>query len=82
MKFNFSFDGKGDDKWQEFNEFLSNLAGKYPDEFKKEMYADHTFMIVGYKSSQNDIGYNIDDSVPEDIQTEIISKLRFLFPKG
>ena len=67
-------------KWEQFDNFLSSLADIYPDEFKKEFYQNGRFITVGYKSSPADIGYSFDSKVPDDIQKQILEKLKQLFP--
>lgn len=67
------------EKWKQFDEFLSELADKYPDEFEKEVYKDKSFMAIGYKSNPPDIGYAFNDNVPGDIQKQILNKLKHLF---
>lgn len=68
------------DKWEQFDNFLSSLADTYPDEFEKDIYQNGRFIMVGYKSSPPDIGYAFDSSVPDDIQKQILDKLKQLFP--
>lgn len=68
------------DKWEQFDNFLFNLSETYPDEFEKEIYKNKRFMAIGYKSSPPDIGYAFDSGVSEDIQKQILAKLKQLFP--
>lgn len=68
------------DKWRQFDQFLSELADTYPDEFEKDIYKKKTFMAIGYKSSPPDIGYAFHDQVPTEIQEQILQKLKQLFP--
>ncbi|RTL47324.1 MAG: hypothetical protein EKK39_14500 [Sphingobacteriales bacterium] len=68
------------DKWRQFDQFLTELADTYPDEFEKDIYRDKTFMAIGYKSSPPDIGYAFHHQVPTVIQEQILQKLKLLFP--
>jgi hypothetical protein len=73
MIFDYEHSFKQDqDQWRQFDQFLSELADKYPDEFKKDIYREKTFMAIGYKSSPCDIGYAFHDQVPPEIQEQIL----------
>jgi hypothetical protein len=68
------------DKWEQFDNFLSDLSETYPNEFEKEIYKHRKFMTIGYKSNLPDICYAFDSGVSEDIQKQILAKLKQLFP--
>jgi hypothetical protein len=67
-------------KWQQFDQFLTDLSDRYPCEFEKDIYREKSFMAIGYKSSPPDIGYAFHDQVPAEIQEQILGKLKQLFP--
>lgn len=67
------------EKWDQFDNFLSELSSQYPEEFQKEIYTNKRFMAIGYKSNPADIVYAFDGSVPDYIQNLILKKLHQLF---
>jgi len=81
MKFNFkdTFD-QDHEKWGEFDTFLSELADRNTDEFKKTIYINKTFLAIGYKLSPPDIMYAFHPEVPTEVQDQIVSKIHNLFP--
>lgn len=68
------------EKWKEFDKYLSSLSVMYPTEFKKEIYLNKKFMLIGYKLNPLDITCVFNEEVPQIIQNLIINKLKQLFP--